>query len=61
MSLLIMEDSHGGCACGPHTENWEHCKQREEPRLASPEVFVLLQVIEIHQVLILGKFLFLVV
>jgi hypothetical protein len=40
ISLLIMEDSHGGCACWPHTENWL--------RLANPEVFVLLQVIEIH-------------
>jgi hypothetical protein len=54
MSLLIMEGSHGGCACWPHTENWERCKQREELRLASPEVFVLLQVIEIHQILIFG-------
>jgi uncharacterized phage infection (PIP) family protein YhgE len=29
-------------------------KQREELRLASPEVFVLLQVIKIHQILIFG-------
>jgi mediator of RNA polymerase II transcription subunit 14 len=28
MSLLIMEGSHGGWACWPHTENWERCKQR---------------------------------
>jgi hypothetical protein len=54
MSLLIMEDSHGGCACFPHIENWKRCKQREELHLASPEVFVFLQVIEIHQVLIFG-------
>jgi hypothetical protein len=28
MSLLIMEGSHGGCACWPHSENWKGCKQR---------------------------------
>jgi hypothetical protein len=48
VKIFMMEDSYGGCACLPHTENWKPCKQRDELRLANPEVFVLLQVIEIH-------------